>query len=136
MRVFYQPLLNNHASDRVPDDDWPGCTGTEKKILQSLGKPDNAGMGERQRAAVARHIPGNCAITFAKGCKLTPPCPGRAADAVQEHERWPVRVTCCFVAETEIARLHRCGHWHAGLPVLARTDANSPARDGKEKFYI
>ena len=57
-----------------------------QEILQGIGQGGDADGGERRRAAIARHVPGDRAKTVAESLNLAAPCPCRAADAMQEYQ--------------------------------------------------
>ena len=71
----------------MPDQDRLGRADLLQEIPQGIGEGGNADGWQRRRAAIARHVPGDGAISIAEDVELAAPRPRRAADAMQEHQR-------------------------------------------------
>src|SRR6185312_1578994 len=106
----YQPLLDNHATNRMPDKNGPVCVDLLQEILQRICQPRDTDICERSRTAIARHIPGDGAIASAEACDLAAPGPRRAADAMQEHQRRVIGIAGRFVAKAAVLGRHGRRH--------------------------
>ena len=71
-----QPLLDDHAADRMADENGPCRADLLQEILQRIRQRRDADVGERRRAAIARHVPGDRAIAIAESARA-----GRARPA-------------------------------------------------------
>src|SRR6516162_6082344 len=111
--MFHQPLLNDHAANRMPDQDGRGRADLTQEVLESVGQCRNAGWQRRRRAAVTRHIPGDGMIAVAECFELAAPCPRSAADPVQEHQWHQLSVARGVIAEAAVAGLqaYRSSHF-------------------------
>ena len=134
-RMLRQPLLNDHAADRMPDQDRLDRADLRQEILQGIGQVRNADGGQWRRAAIARHVPGDGAKAIAEKFELAAPRPRRAANSVQEHQRRQIGIAGGLIGEAAVPGLDGRKIGHAGLPVLADTaDATRPRRMKKRKF--
>jgi len=104
--MVHQPLLNDHAANRMPDQDRPGGPDLLQELLQRIGEAGNADARQRCRSTVARHVPRNGAIAVAKEIQLAAPSACRAADSMQKHQRRRRGVAGGLEAETTIAGFH------------------------------
>src|SRR5260370_7821733 len=77
-----------------------------QEILQGISKGSNANDWKRRRSAIAGHVPGDGSIAMLKKIQLTVPCPRRAADSVQEHQRRQAGIAGGDIAETAFLGFH------------------------------
>src|SRR5687768_10574329 len=111
-------MLHDHAADRMADQHRSFCAERFKEVREGRGETRDRGCGERLRAAIARHIPGQRPPVAAEMLQLPHPAPRRAPDTVQEHDRVRVRVPCLKVAEAPVTRDSRKDRTQ-GAPCLA-----------------
>src|SRR5260370_10736699 len=100
----------------MTDEDRLHSADQLQKILQGISKGSNANDWKRRRSAIAGHVPGDGSIAMLKKIQLTVPCPRRAADSVQEHQRRQAGIAGGDIAETAILGFHGREMRHAGPP--------------------
>src|SRR5258707_7337975 len=116
--MFRQQLLNDHAADRMPNQDGFRRAGLLQEILQGVREGGNTDGWKRRRSAIARHVPGDGAVATAKKIQLTAPGPCRATDSMQEYQRRRNRIAGGLVAKTAIFGFHGREMRHA-VPKMA-----------------
>src|SRR3979411_3136856 len=87
-----------------------------QESLQVIGEGRNTESRRRRRSAIARHVPGNGAITIAERFELTAPRPRRAADSVQEHQRLQRGVAGGLITEPAVPGFHEREMRHVRPP--------------------
>src|SRR6266436_8488499 len=101
----------------MPNEDRLHRADLLHEILQGISKGSNANGWKRRRSAIARHVPGDGSIAMLKKIQLTVPCPRRAADSVQEHQRRQAGIAGGLITEAAIPGFHGREMRHAGPPV-------------------
>ena len=134
--MFPQQLLNDHAADRMPNENGFGCADLPQEILQRVRERSNANGWKQRRSAIARHVPGDGAIAMLKKIQLAAPRPRRAADSMQEHQRRHAGVAGGHIAKTVIFGFHGREMRHAGPPVKSDLPMLTGPRRLKSNNFI
>src|SRR5258708_1403287 len=118
-RVFGEHWLKDNTADRMPDQDGFRRGDLMQEILQGICERRNADTWKRRRAAISRHIPCDGAIAILEGIQLAAPCPRRAADSMQEHQRPQCAIAGGLIAKTAIPGFFGARSGHAGPQMLS-----------------
>jgi len=86
--MLHQPLLDDHAADRVSDENRLDHAKLIQEILQCVGKRRNTDGRKQGRSTIARHVPGNRRGSGRQSGELTaqpraaPPIPCRNTSGI------------------------------------------------------
>src|SRR5439155_26756094 len=97
---------NDHAADRMSDQDRLRRADLLQESLQDIGECRNTEPRRRRRSAITRHVPGDGAITIAERFELTATRPRRAAYSVQEHLRVAGGLAGGLITEPAVPGFH------------------------------